>query len=163
MITIRPIGIVHVNLPDEDIKNSLNGVEGVIEIFPQYREGLIGLEGFSHLIIIAYLHKVDEKERGVLKVRFRRLQRFGIDISTLPEVGVFCTDSPHRPNPIAITIVRLLKIIDRFIYVDELDLFDKTPVLDIKAYTPNRIVKNISVPEWYKNIHSLIEEIKKNK
>ena len=104
-LCFKPIGIVHLEYSDEEVKNALKGVEGIIEIYPEYEEGLEGIEDFSHIIAIFYLHKVTEEQRRVLKVKHRRLRRFGIDISKFPEVGVFCTDSPHRPNPIVFSDV----------------------------------------------------------
>lgn len=157
-ITFKPIGIVHVGLRDEDVKSSWEGVEGVVEVFPQYEEGLDGIEGFSHIILITYLHKTTEEHRKVLKVKHRRLKRFGIKIDDIPEVGVFCTDSPHRPNPIGLSIVELLRRNGRFLYVKGLDLFDGTPVLDIKAYTRDRIVEEIKVPWWVEVLERRVRE-----
>ncbi len=147
---LKPIGIIRVDLSDEDVKNSWEGVEGIIEIYPEYVEGLEGIEGFSHLIVLAYLHKTTPEQRKVLKIKHRRLARFGIDISDIPEVGVFASDSPHRPNPIALTIVELIKRVDNKLYVKNLDLFNGTPVLDIKPYTSDRMISNYRVPWWYK-------------
>ncbi|RLG75128.1 MAG: tRNA (N6-threonylcarbamoyladenosine(37)-N6)-methyltransferase TrmO [Thermoprotei archaeon] len=157
-IVLKPIGIVHTKLSDEEVKNSWEGVEGVVEVFREYVKGLKGIEDFSHIIILAYLHKTTEKQKKVLKVRHRRLLRFGIKIEDIPEVGVFCTDSPHRPNPIALTIVELVKRDGRFLHVRGLDLFDGTPVLDIKPYTPDRVVEKINVPQWYKVLEQRIFE-----
>lgn len=149
-IQIKPIGVVHVDVDDETIRNSWSGVKGVIEVFREYADGLHGIDGFSHLILIAYLHKVTDDQRRILKVRPKRFLRFNIKISDLPEVGVFCTDSPHRPNPIALTIVKLIKRENLCLHVDGLDLFNETPILDIKPYTASRRVNNICTPEWYR-------------
>ncbi len=149
-IILKPIGIVRTSFSDEEVKNSWEGVEGVIEVFEEYAEGLEGIEGFSHIIVLAYLHKTTEEQRKVLKVKHRRLRRFGIKIDDIPEVGVFCTDSPHRPNPIALTIVELVKREDRFLHVKGLDLFNETPILDIKPYTSDRVIEEFKVPEWQK-------------
>ena len=157
-ININPIGYVKINLSDEEVKNSLKGVKGRIEILREYQEGLEGIERFSHIIIVAYLHKVHGEQRKVLKVRPRKWVRFGIDISDIPEIGVFCTNSPHRPNPIAITIVRLLNREDNVLYVEGLDLFDGTPVIDIKPYTWSRHIDDIKLPEWYENLMRKIKE-----
>ena len=144
-----PIGIIHVKYSKEEVKKSVQGVDGVIEVFEEYSMGLYNLNGFSHIIIIAFLHEVTDKQRKVLKVKPRRLLRFGLKEGELPEIGVFASDSPHRPNPIAISIVRLKKIQERFLYVDGLDLYDKTPVLDIKPYTLSRKIENLCFPQWY--------------
>ena len=80
---------MHLRFSDEEVRNALKGVEGGIEVYPEFEEGLEGIGGFSHIIAIFYLHKVTEEQRRVLKVKHRRLRRFGIDISDFPEVGVF--------------------------------------------------------------------------
>lgn len=157
-IVLRPIGIVHVPCSDEEVKRSVLGVEGVIEVFPEYEMGLEGIEEFSHLIIIAYLHKVTEAQRKVLRIKHRRWLRFGINIDDVPAVGVFCSDSPHRPNPIALTIVELIERNGRFLKVKGLDLFDGTPVLDIRGYTPDRCIENARVPSWYNILVNRIRE-----
>jgi tRNA-Thr(GGU) m(6)t(6)A37 methyltransferase TsaA len=155
--TIKPIGIVRVAYDDDYVKTSFNGVKGVIEVYNEYRKGLEGIDGFSHLILIAYLHKVREEGSITLMVKPRRFIRFGVRSSLIPTVGVFCTDSPHRPNPIAITIVRLLKVEGMKLNVDGLDLFDSTPLIDIKPYTKARVEGNLSIPRWYTE---LLEKIK---
>lgn len=157
-LCFKPIGVVRLKYSDEEVKNSLKGVEGVIEIYPEYEEGLEGIDDFSHIIAIFYLHKVTEEQRRVLKVKHKRLRRFGIDISNFPEVGVFCTDSPHRPNPIALTILELTKRERRFLYVRGLDVFNGTPVIDIKAYTPDRAITDIILPKWYTEISRIVKE-----
>ncbi len=158
-ITLKPIGVVHTDASIEEIKGSYFGVKGVIEVYPEYEEGLEYIEDFSHIILIAWLHHVTEEQRKVLKVRHRRLKRFGVEIDDLPEVGVFCTDSPHRPNPIALSIVRLVERKGRFLYVDGLDLFDGTPILDIKAYTPDRCIEDVEVPWWYSALEERVKRI----
>lgn len=145
----RPIGYVRTKYSDEEVKASFEGVDGYIEVLEEYAEGLRGLEGFSHIIVIAYLHKTTEEQRRVLVVRPRRLVRLGARLEDLPEVGVFATDSPHRPNPIALSILRLISISGRTLEVRNLDLFDGTPVLDIKPYTMSRRIEVPEYPEWY--------------
>jgi tRNA-Thr(GGU) m(6)t(6)A37 methyltransferase TsaA len=151
-INIIPIGIIRTSASEEEIKNSYEGVEGIIEIFEEFSIGLDKIDGFSHLIIIFWMDKVNEENRKTLKVKHRRLLRFGFKENELPEVGVFCTDSPHRPNPIGITIVELINREDRFLKVKGLDAFNGTPIIDIKPYTYDRIIDNIRVPIWFKEI-----------
>jgi tRNA-Thr(GGU) m(6)t(6)A37 methyltransferase TsaA len=157
-IILRPIGYIKHDYSDEEVKGSWRGVEGYIEILPEYSDGLLHLEGFSHIIVVAYMHKVSEVEKRVLRVRHRRLTRLGIRIDDLPEVGVFATDSPHRPNPIAITIVKLLSIEGRRLRVTGLDLYNETPVLDIKPYDHSRVVKDFTVPWWTRIIMERVKE-----
>lgn len=160
-ITLKPIGVVRHNYSDDYVRNSLTGVDGVIEVFYEYRAGLRGLDGFSHIIILAYLHKVEEAKRKVLVVKPRGLgRRLGVPQDYLPDVGVFATDSPHRPNPIALSIVRL-KGIDTdsgLLIVEGLDLFSGTPVLDIKPYTPERRVEGVRIPKWLEDLLSLAKQ-----
>ncbi len=152
-ICFRPIGYVRTIVPDEAIRRATSYThESFIEILPEYREGLEGLEGFSHIIVVFHLHRVPEEARKTLKVRPRRLLRLGFKLEELPLVGVFATDSPHRPNPIGITVVELLSVEPSGLRVRGLDAFDGTPVLDIKPYTPHRRVEIKSLPEWYRRL-----------
>ncbi|MDW7986606.1 MAG: tRNA (N6-threonylcarbamoyladenosine(37)-N6)-methyltransferase TrmO [Nitrososphaerota archaeon] len=157
-IVIKPIGVVRVDVDDDIVRSSLDGVSGRIEIFEEYSDGLEGIDGFSNIIVLAYLHKVSEEQRRVLKVKHKRLIRLGFSIDELPEVGVFCTDSPHRPVPIALTIVKLLGRKENILYVENLDLYDGTPVLDIKPYTSDRVIKDLKFPEWYSRLMKKVEE-----
>jgi len=158
LIEIKPVGIVKTNFSDEEVKNAwlTGGVKGVIEVFPEFKDALDGIDGFSHIILVAWLHKVKPSERTVLRVKHRRLTRLGVPLEALPEVGVFCTDSPHRPNPIGISIVKLERRSGRLLYVSGLDLFNGTPIIDIKAYTPDRSIKGLKVPRWYRELEELV-------
>ncbi|MEM2001092.1 MAG: tRNA (N6-threonylcarbamoyladenosine(37)-N6)-methyltransferase TrmO [Candidatus Methanomethylicaceae archaeon] len=157
-IRLTPIGIVRVSKKDDEVKSATEGVSGVIEVFEDYADGLRGIEGFSHLIVMAYLDRVSDEDRKVLVVKPRRYIRLGLDPDAVPTVGVFCTDSPHRPNPIALSIVRLLKVEGRELHVSGLDLFDGTPVLDIKPYTESRVFKDLRYPSWYSELLMAIKE-----
>ncbi len=154
------VGVVHVPYTDEEVKSSwlAGGVNGIVEVFEEYAEGIKGLEGFSHIILITWLHKAPPGAREVIKVRHRRLTKFGIPLEELPEVGVFATDSPHRPNLIGLTVARVTKIEGRYIHVEGIDLFDGTPVLDIKPYEPGMAIKDAAVPAWYERLKKIIEE-----
>ncbi|MEM3980534.1 MAG: tRNA (N6-threonylcarbamoyladenosine(37)-N6)-methyltransferase TrmO [Ignisphaera sp.] len=157
VIVLKPIGVVKHNYSDEYVKNSVDGVDGVVEVFQEFRYGLEGLEGFSHIIILAYLHKVSEEQKKILVVSPRGLGRkLGLPSEVLPKIGVFATDSPHRPNPIALTIARLRHVdINRgLLYVENLDLFNETPVLDLKPYSPWRRIEYIEIPQWLQNLLS---------
>lgn len=71
--------------------------------------GLEVIEGSSHIILITYPRKVANKQKKVSKVKRRRLVRHGLRLEELPEVGVFCADSSHRPMPTRLTMARLVK------------------------------------------------------
>ncbi len=149
MICFKPIGFFKTEASREEVKESFDGVEGYIEILEEYRDGLIGLSGFSHIFVISYLHEVPEESRATLIVRPKRFLRLGLEA---PEVGVFATDSPHRPNPIGLHLVRVKGISEGRIYISNMDAYDGTPVLDIKPYTLSRIVRNPSFPKWYSEL-----------
>ena len=148
-IVLKPIGIIHTNASDSQIKEENNEVEAVVEIFPEFEEALEGLDGYSHLLIISYLHKLRPDQIGFLKVKPRRLTRKGFSLEELPTLGVFALDSPTRPNPIGLTLVRLHKRDHKKLSVTGIDLFDGTPVIDLKAYQPDYDAKKYSMPEWY--------------
>ena len=150
-IVLRPIGYVRTGLSDEEVKRSPEGVEAEIEVLEEFEEGLEGIEEFSHIIVLFYMHKAAGM-KAPLKQRPRRLLRYGLTVEELPLVGVFCLDSPHRPNPIGLTVVELLERKRRTLRVKGLDAFDGTPVLDIKPYTPSRFVSNFRIPGWYKQL-----------
>ncbi len=126
MISFKPIGIVHnpvEKLPVQPVFAEEDyTVE--IEIFPEFSKGLYRLEKFSHIIIVMYFHK-SKGYSLIVKPHFDNELR-----------GVFATRSPNRPNPIAISTVKLEKVSGNLIYVKNLDAYDGTPVLDIKPHSP---------------------------
>jgi len=128
---IYPVGIIH----KEDNKVS-------IEIFEAFKDGLFGLEQFSHIIVFSWFHKNDTTEkRKTLKVHPRGNKKN-------PLTGVFATRSPVRPNLIAIFTCRILSIEGTIIHVDRIDSFDGTPVIDIKPCLPGDVGMDIKVPQW---------------
>ncbi|MEM3897200.1 MAG: TrmO family methyltransferase [Nitrososphaerota archaeon] len=64
----------------------------------------------------------------------------------MPEVGVFCSDSPHRPNPIALTILGLKRVDGSVLHVAGLDLYNGMPILDLRAYTPSYSIEGYILP-----------------
>ncbi len=128
-IIMKPIGIIHTpfktvsdNIP---VQGQLHpGSEGTIKLFPEYRDACRDLEGFSHLFLLYYLH-ISEEERTITKPY----------MDTVPR-GVFSTRSPHRPNHIGLTLVRLVSIEPGILNVVDVDMVDGTPLLDIKPYNP---------------------------
>jgi len=151
-VKFRPVGVVRTSRSDDEIKESCHESESVIEIFPEYQKALHGLDGFSHVFVLAFLHRLRPDQIGPLTVRPRRLLRKGFSLEEIPEVGVFALDSPTRPNPIALSLVKLLKIEGGRILVLGLDLFDGTPVLDIKPYRGDYRVEEYSLAEWYQKL-----------
>ena len=100
------------------------GVAGTIELNPEYAGGLKDLDGFSHIILIYHLH---------LSAGFSLLVKPFLD-DTLR--GLFSTRAPRRPNPMGLSIVRLVKIEGATLHIENVDIVDGTPLLDIKPYAP---------------------------
>jgi tRNA-Thr(GGU) m(6)t(6)A37 methyltransferase TsaA len=158
-IVLNPVGVIHIDASDNHIKEEHREVEAVVEIFPEFEDALEGLDGYSHLFIISYLHKLRPDQIGFLKVKPKRATKRGFSLDKLPTLGVFALDSPTRPNPIGLTLVRLLKRDHRKLSVSGIDLFDGTPVIDIKAYQPDYEAKQYSMPEWYLKIMNRNEHV----
>ncbi len=100
------------------------GVPGRIELDPAFAEGLADLDGFSHLWLLVHLHQVQGYALKVMPYLDDQMR------------GVFATRSPRRPNPIGMSIVRLRAIEGWTLHIEEVDLLDGTPLLDIKPYVP---------------------------
>jgi tRNA (adenine37-N6)-methyltransferase len=150
-INLKPIGIVHTKATNDEIR-SHSKVESTIEVYPEFEDGLDGLELFSHIFVIGYFHNLRPEQIGPMKVRPRGLMRFGVKLEDLPMIGVFALDSPTRPNPIGLSLVELKERNGRNLAVSGLDYFDGTPVLDIKPYQTNYRVDSFTLPDWHKKI-----------
>jgi tRNA-Thr(GGU) m(6)t(6)A37 methyltransferase TsaA len=151
-MVLEPIGVVHTSVSDNQIKEENKEVEAVVEIFPEFEEALDGLDGYSHLFILSYFHKLRPDQIGSLKVKPKRATRRGFKLEELPTLGVFALDSPTRPNPIGLTLVRLVKKQGRNLFVAGIDVFDGTPVIDIKPHQPEYQLDEYAMPAWYLKI-----------
>jgi tRNA-Thr(GGU) m(6)t(6)A37 methyltransferase TsaA len=151
-VKFRPVGVVRTDCSDDQIKERDHEAESVIEIFPEFQEALQGLDGFSNIFVLAFLHRLRPDQIGSLKVRPRRLLRRGLRLEEIPEIGVFAIDSPTRPNPIALSLVRLLRIGEGRVFVSGLDLFNGTPILDIKPYRGDYRVEQYALAGWYQKL-----------
>lgn len=149
---MRAVGVVHTNASNDEIREHKKGLLSKVEIFPQFGEALEGLEGFSHVIVIAYLNQLRPEQTGRLKVQPRGLLRHGLKIEELPTVGVFALDSPSRPNPIGLSVVPLLHLEGNTLTVTDLDFFDGTPVVDVKPYQASYRSEEYRVPEWHERL-----------
>ncbi|MBU0545569.1 MAG: tRNA (N6-threonylcarbamoyladenosine(37)-N6)-methyltransferase TrmO [Proteobacteria bacterium] len=127
-IIFSPIGIIH--SPFKEAKKmpiqpaAAKGIEGTIDINSELENGLKDLDGFSHIILLYHLH----------------LSR-GFSLEVVPFLddktrGVFATRAPRRPNAIGLSIVRLVDIKKNRLYIQNVDIVDGTPLLDIKPYVP---------------------------
>jgi tRNA-Thr(GGU) m(6)t(6)A37 methyltransferase TsaA len=127
-IEYRPIGVIHspfAELEGMPIQPAgASGTQGTVELFPEYREGLKDLEGFSHIILLYHFHRSQ-----------------GFDLQVIPFLdckprGLFATRAPRRPNPIGLSVVKLLDIRGGTLQIENIDILDGTPLLDIKPYVP---------------------------
>jgi len=100
------------------------GVKGTVELFPAFADGIRDLDGFSHVILLYHFHRV-----------------MGCNLIVTPFMdseprGVFATRAPKRPNPIGLSVVKLRRIEGLTLHVENVDILDGTPLLDIKPYVP---------------------------
>ena len=100
------------------------GCSGRAEILTQYVEGLKDLDGFSHLLLLYHFHRAGEPLLTV------------VPFTDDQPRGLFSTRSPRRPNPIGLSLVRLLRIEGAVLHLSDVDILDGTPLLDIKPYSP---------------------------
>ncbi len=139
-MTLKPIGFVRSEVKQTGRHDSPGLVSEII-INSSLTEALDGLEAFSHIIVLYWMHKVTEEEMPFKVHPMRRKE--------LPLIGLFATRSPNRPNPIGETIVRLLQRQYNVLRVEGLDAIDGTPVIDIKPYIPGGdSVAEARVPKW---------------
>lgn len=126
MFTPIPIGFIRGSYTDtKSIPKGIgvkHDAEGVLDILPEYEPGLADIEGFSHLFVIWAF----DRSEGY--------QLFGPTPADDRPHGVFATRSPRRPNPIALTVVELLRRDGNKLHVRGIDMLDGTPILDIKPY-----------------------------
>jgi len=127
-IELEPIGIIHTpftqrkEMPRQSHYG--HGIKGEIEIFESFVPGLKDLDGFSHIILVFHLHKSTSYTLHTIPYKHTSLR------------GLFSTRSPNRPNPIGISVVQLNKIEKNILHIQNIDMLDGTPLLDIKPYLP---------------------------
>jgi tRNA-Thr(GGU) m(6)t(6)A37 methyltransferase TsaA len=125
-VTLRPIGVIR--SPHSEAEATpiqpvyAQGVSGRAEILPEYADGLRDLEGFSHIVLIYWFHKAPSPPLIVKPF---------LDDATR---GVFATRASCRPNPIGFSVVRLVRREANLLYIEDVDILDGTPLLDIKPY-----------------------------
>lgn len=127
-IEYTPIGVIHT--PFKELENmpiqpaGAKGIQGMIEIFKDYRDGLMDLEEFSHIILLYHFHRSQGFKLHVVPFMDTEMR------------GLFATRAPRRPNPIGLSVVELDKIENGLLYIRNVDILDGTPLLDIKPYVP---------------------------
>ena len=128
-ITLSPIGLIRSPFKKREgapiQPSGARGVRGQVVLDKKYEKGLDDLEGFSHIYLLYEFH----------------LSR-GCDLKVTPfldteQRGVFATRAPRRPNPIGLSVVKILERNENVLEIEEVDVLDKTPLLDIKPYVPD--------------------------
>jgi tRNA (adenine37-N6)-methyltransferase len=142
-IKISPVGTVENGIVQNHRFDAAETVSRIV-VAPRYNRALDGIESFSHIVVVLWLHEIKNKERVILRVHPRR-------DPAIPLTGVFATRSPVRPNPIGVTTVKVIKREGNVITVKGLDAINGTPVLDIKPYIPENFPQSeITVAGWSK-------------
>jgi len=152
MIVYRPIGVIHSPFPDqEDMPIQPAGAQGApgwVELSDDYTEGLRNLEGFSHIILLYHFHLSN-----------------GYDLELKPFLdnatrGLFATRAPRRPNPIGLSVVRLVGIEGKTIKIENIDIVDGTPLLDIKPYVPAFDIIAEATSGWVQGKEERVRDIR---
>jgi tRNA-Thr(GGU) m(6)t(6)A37 methyltransferase TsaA len=116
--------------------------ETTLEILPRLVDGLAGIEGYSHLVVLYWLDRA-RRPRAVPPPAPAEGQ------PALPPVGLFATRTPRRPNPIGLACPALLRRSGNLLVVSGIDAWDETPILDVKGYAPRDEGRpDASVPPW---------------
>lgn len=140
--TFTPIGVIHspfLDKKDTPIQPTRSRAAGQVEVFEEYAAGLEDLEGFSHIILLYVFHRSSG---------FRlKVQPF---LDSRPH-GLFSTRYPCRPNPIGLSIVRLVNRRGRWLDIEGVDVLDSTPLLDIKPYVPEFDIRTGARAGWFEN------------
>ena len=123
---IKPIGYVHTKAQELPKHWSISDVEGTLEIDPQWQKGLDNLEEGQFIVVLFVFHKSRPFEAALLKQK--RRDKPGLR-------GIFSICSPKRPNPIGLSVVKILAIDGNILSVKGLDMLDGTPIVDIKPHT----------------------------
>ena len=132
------------NMPIQPAKAA--GVQGSVEVFEEFRPGLQDLGGFSHIILLYCFHR--SKGYKLQVVPF---------MDTQPR-GVFSTRSPKRPNPLGLSVVRLLRIENEMLYIMNVDILDGTPLIDIKPYVPEFDVQTNIRTGWLEQVKKTVSK-----
>ncbi len=141
-ISMHPIGIIRTPFTEKSetpIQASRSNAKGVVEVFPEYADGLQDLEGFSHIILLYAFHELNGYSLLVKPFLDDQLR------------GLFATRYPARPNPIGLSVVRLIARKNNLLQVEGMDMLDGTPLLDIKPYVPDFDVRAGTRTGWYES------------
>ncbi|HPC46429.1 MAG TPA: tRNA (N6-threonylcarbamoyladenosine(37)-N6)-methyltransferase TrmO [Deltaproteobacteria bacterium] len=145
VIAYTPIGVIKSPHTDPELTPIQSvyarGCTGSAEVFPEYAGGLKDLEGFSHVILIYHFHR-SGPFKPLVKPFLQDADR-----------GLFSTRAPSRPNPIGLSVVRLVRVEGTTLHLDDLDVLDGTPLLDIKPYVARFDRINGTVDGWHRDVN----------
>jgi len=144
----KPIGIIHTTFKETTgtpiQPKAGKGIKGTVEVHREFAEGLADLDGFSHVILICHFHLAHDYKIKVIPYMDDQKR------------GIFATRAPSRPNPIGISVVQLDKIEDNILHIQNVDIIDGTPLLDIKPYIPEfETDEDIKIGWLEKRVHKL--------
>jgi tRNA-Thr(GGU) m(6)t(6)A37 methyltransferase TsaA len=139
-IVLNPIGVVKTTAIGDEVRDKTRTSQLIIS--KELTTALDGIDEFSHLFVLFWLHETSAEQRKLLKVHPRRRK-------DLPLLGIFATRTMTRPNPVGLTLVELVKVEGNVLTVSGLDAFDGTPILDIKPFDSWDTNKTAKVPEWW--------------
>lgn len=137
---MHPIGVIYSPFTDKaqtPIQPTRSQAGGRVEVFSEFADGMQGLEGFSHIILLYAFHCSSGYSLQVKPFLDDQLH------------GLFATRYPCRPNPIGLSVVRLLARHENILDIGEVDVLDGTPLLDIKPYVPEFDVRTDVKTGWY--------------
>ena len=148
-IKYKPIGVIHSSFKEPKgtpiQPAAAKSIGGTVEVFKEYAEGLKDIEGFSHIILIFHFHL---SKGSTLKLK---------PYMDNEVHGVFATRAPSRPNSIGISIVRLVGVEENVLHIQDVDIIEGTPLLDIKPYVPEFDIRVAKKRGWLeKNIDKLL-------
>lgn len=139
-ISLRPIGLIHSPFHEPagtPIQSARSHALGTVELLSEFAGGLKDIQGFSHIYLLYVFHRSSGYQLHVQPFLDGR------------EHGVFATRHPRRPNPIGISIVRLLSCRENLLEIEGVDVFDGTPLLDLKPYVPDFDQQSGVRSGWY--------------
>ncbi len=151
-IEFQPIGVIHTpftrleSMPIQPASGA--GVKGTVEVFEEYRAGLEDLDGFSHIILLYHFH------------HSRGFKSHVVPFMDSQPRGVFATRAPRRPNPIGLSVVRLNRIEGGVLHVENVDILDGTPLVDIKPYVPEFDTQDDVRTGWLEHVSKTVSQRK---
>jgi len=151
-VTYQPIGVIHspfTNVAGMPIQPAgARGVAGTVEVEPEYEEGLKDLDGFSHIILLYHFHRSQ-----------------GYALTAKPFLdnrprGIFAIRAPRRPNPIGLSVVRLVRVEGCTLEIQDVDILDSTPLLDIKPFVPRFDVPLVERIGWLEKSVARVHQVR---